>query len=136
MSRPDITGLLESRLGEWAELQGLAVAYDNIPFEPPGGIYLTTHDMPATPYAIDLSQRSKVFIGVYQVNVVIPAAQGRGEGRAIAGLLEALFANGTELQGEGFSCYVSGEPAQYAGIATDTTWTIPVSINYRADVAQ
>lgn len=136
MSRPDITGLLESRLGEWADLQGLAVAYDNIPFEPPGGIYLTSHDMPATPYAIDLSQRSKVFIGVYQVNVVIPAAQGRREGRTIAGQIEVLFANGTELHGEGFSCYVSGEPAQYAGIATDTTWTIPVSINYRADVAQ
>lgn len=136
MSRPDITELLEARLGEWAEGQALQVAYDNIPFDPPGGIYLTSHDMPATPYAIDLSQRSKVFIGVYQVNVVIPAAQGRTAGKAIASKIEALFANGTEMNGEGFACYISSEPAQYAGIPTDTTYTVPISMNYRADVAQ
>ncbi|WP_075180583.1 phage tail terminator-like protein [Pantoea sp. 1.19] len=135
MSRPDIIGLLEARLGEWADAQGLPVAYDNIAFDPPRGIYLTSHDMPASPYAIDLSQRCKVFMGVYQINVVIPAAQGRAEGRAIAAQIEALFANGTEVQGEGFICYVSGEPAQYAGISTDNAWTIPVSINYRADIS-
>lgn len=136
MSRPDITGLLESRLGEWAEQQGLQVAWDNIPFNPPDDIYLTSHDMPATPYAIDLSQQCKVFIGVYQVNVVIPAAQGRERGRNIASQIEALFENGTELSGEGFSCYISGEPAQYAGVATETTYTLPVSLNYRADISR
>ncbi|MEL4885715.1 DUF4128 domain-containing protein [Pectobacterium betavasculorum] len=136
MSRPDITTVLEARLGEWAEGRGLQVAYDNIPFDPPGGIYLTSHDMPATPYAIDLSQRSKVFIGVYQVNVVIPAAQGRAAGKAIASQLEDLFANGTEMSGEEFSCYISTEPAQFAGIPSGTTYTIPISMNYRADVAQ
>ncbi|PRD13976.1 phage tail terminator-like protein [Pantoea coffeiphila] len=134
MSRPDITGLLESRLGEWAEQQGLPVAWDNIPFDPPGGIYLTSHDMPATPYAIDLSLQSKVYIGVYQVNVVIPAAQGREKGRNIASQIEELFENGTELPGEGFICYIDGEPAQYAGVATETTYTLPVSLNYRVDI--
>lgn len=136
MSRPDITGMLEARLGEWADAQALPVAYENISFDPPGGVYLESHDMPAAPYAIDLSLRSKVFIGVYQVSVVIPAAQGRASGKAIASQIEALFANGTEMQGDGFSCYINGEPAQYAGITNDTTYTIPISMNYRADISQ
>ncbi|WP_034913029.1 phage tail terminator-like protein [Erwinia sp. 9145] len=134
MSRPAITELLEERLGDWAAANGIQVAYDNIDFEPPDSIYLTSHDLPATPYAIDLSQRSKVFIGVYQVNVIIPAGIGRSEGRRIAGLIEERFVNGAEMQGDGFICYITGEPAQFAGITNDTAYTIPISMNYRADI--
>lgn len=56
------------------------------------------------------------------------------EGMTVARHIEDLFANGTEMEGEGFVCYVTGEPAQYAGIVTPTTYTIPVSLNYRADI--
>lgn len=136
MSRPDITTLLEARLGEWADAQGLAVAYENVTFDPPTGVYLESHDMPATPYAIDLGQRARVFVGIYQVSVVVPAAQGRSEGRAIAAQIENLFGNGTEMPGDGFTCYIVGEPAQYRGITTNTSYSIPISMNYRADVAQ
>lgn len=135
MSRPDITSLLDARIGAWADKNGIAVAYDNVQFEPPSGIYLTCHDMPATPYAIDISQRAKVFIGVYQINVVIPTGDGRTEGRELASQIEDLFQNGLEIAGNGFSCYIVNEPAQYAGITTDTTYTIPVSMNYRADIS-
>lgn len=136
MSRPAITEVLETRLGQWADAQGLLVAWDNISFTPPSGIYLTSHDMPATPSTIDLAQNCSAHTGIYQVNVVLPAAQGRMEGMTVARHIEDLFANGTEMEGEGFVCYVTGEPAQYAGIVTPTTYTIPVSLNYRADITR
>lgn len=134
MSRPDITGLLEARLGGWADLQGIPVAYENVSFDPPAGIYLESHDLPATPYAIDLAQKCKVFIGVYQVSVVIPAGQGRAAGMAIADSVEALFPNGTEMHGDGFICYISSEPARYSGVGNGVSYTIPISMNYRADL--
>lgn len=67
------------------------------------------------------------------MKVVIPAAQGRAEGKEIAVGIEALLENGTEMEVEGFVCYMIGEPAQYAGVPTTTRFTIPVSMNYRID---
>ncbi|MBU9818426.1 hypothetical protein J1782_00780 [Rahnella sp. BCC 1045] len=73
MSQQVKTQLLEARLGEWTEARRLPVAFDNIGFNPPDGIYLESHVMPATTTAIDLSRQAKVFRGVYQINVIAPA---------------------------------------------------------------
>lgn len=52
---PDIAAALAARLGEWADAEGIPVAWENVPFTPPSdGLYLAVHDMPATPRTLDL----------------------------------------------------------------------------------
>lgn len=75
---PDIATALAARLGEWADAEGIPVAWENVPFTPPSdGLYLAVHDMPATPRTVDLGLRCRIYSGVYQINVVAPAGTGR-----------------------------------------------------------
>ena len=135
MSQQAITQLLEARLSEWAEAKGLKVAFDNIEFSPPDGIYLESHVMPATTTAIDLSRQAKVFRGVYQINVISPAGTGKSAGGLIAEQLIQLFPETQEMSDGGLTCYINSEPSAFAGISSDTSYTIPVSMSYRADIS-
>ncbi|PKE30959.1 hypothetical protein CWS43_09770 [Rahnella sp. AA] len=135
MSQQAITQLLEARLGNWAETQGLQVAFDNIEFTPPDGIYLESQVMPATTTAIDLSRKAKVFRGVYQINVIAPAGTGKSAGGSIAEQLIDLFPENQEMSDGELTCFINSAPSAFAGISTDTSYTIPVSMSYRADVS-
>lgn len=135
MSQQVITQLLEARLGEWAEAQELQVAFDNIGFSPPDGIYLESHVMPATTTAIDLSRQAKVFRGVYQINVIAPAGAGKSAGGLIAEQLIQLFPENQEMSDGGLTCYINSAPSAFAGISSDISYTIPVSMSYRADIS-
>ncbi|WP_110875916.1 phage tail terminator-like protein [Franconibacter helveticus] len=133
---PDITTALEARLGAWAEGEGVPVAWDNIQFEPPtDALYLISHDMPARPYSIDLAGECRVYPGVYQVSVVAPAGGGKAQARALARRVAALFPENEEIPGDGFSAWVTSPPAIYPGVPDGVSFTIPVSINYRADIS-
>ncbi|WP_320750897.1 phage tail tube protein [Enterobacter roggenkampii] len=82
---PDIAAALAARLGEWADTEGIPVAWENVPFTPPSnGIYLAVHDMPATPRTLDLGLRCRIYSGVYQINVVAPVGIGRSAADDIA----------------------------------------------------
>jgi len=135
VSQQAITQLLEARLGNWAETQGLQVAFDNIGFTPPDDIYLESHVMPATTTAIDLSRKAKVFRGVYQINVIAPAGTGKSAGGSIAEQLIDLFPENQEMSDGELTCFINSAPSAFAGISTDTSYTIPVSMSYRADVS-
>ncbi|XRY13034.1 phage tail terminator-like protein [Franconibacter pulveris 601] len=127
---------LEARLGAWAEGEGVTVAWDNIQFEPPtDALYLISHDMPARPYSIDLAGECRVYPGVYQVSVVAPAGSGKAQARALAHRVAALFPENEEIPGDGFSAWVTSSPAIYPGVPDGVSFTIPVSINYRADIS-
>ena len=133
---PDITTALEAVLGAWTEGEGVPVAWDNIQFEPPtDALYLVSHDMPARPYSIDLAGNCRVYPGVYQVNVVAPAGNGKAQARALARQIADLFPENQEITGDGFSAWVTSPPAIYPGIPDGVSYTIPVSINYRADIS-
>lgn len=135
MSQQALTQLLETRLSEWAEAQGLQVAFDNIGFSPPDGIYLQSHVMPATTTAIDLSRQAKVFRGVYQINVIAPAGTGKSAGGLIAEQLIQLFPENQEMSDGVLTCFINSVPSAFAGISSDTSYTIPVSMSYRADIS-
>lgn len=135
MSQQAITQLLETRLSEWAEAQGLQVAFDNIGFSPPDGIYLQSHVMPATTTAIDLSRQAKVFRGVYQINIIAPAGTGKSAGGLIAEQLIQLFPENQEMSDGVLTCFINSVPSAFAGISSDTSYTIPVSMSYRADIS-
>ncbi|MFX0566832.1 phage tail terminator-like protein [Kosakonia cowanii] len=133
---PDITTALESMLGLWADSEGVRVAWDNIQFDPPGdGLYLISHDMPAQPYSIDMAGGCRVYPGVYQVTVVAPAGGGKSQARVLAQRVAGLFPENQDIPGDGFTAWVTSPPSIYPGIADGVSYSIPVSINYRADIS-
>lgn len=137
MTMPDITGALEARLGKWAIEKGIAVACDNIQFDPPSGAtYLVSNDMPATPYSIDLAGKAVVYPGVYQVNIVARSGDGKSGAKSIATQVAELFPENSEIAGEGFSVWITSPPAIFRGITDAVSYTVPVSINYRVHVSQ
>jgi len=132
---PDIAAALAARLGGWADAQSIPVAWENVGFTPPAsGIYLAAHDMPATPRTMDLGLQCRVFSGVYQINVVTPVGSGRSDAIALARQVAALFPEGQEVQGDGFTSWITSTPAIFRGIHTDVSYTVPVSLNYQAEI--
>lgn len=96
---PDIAAALAARLGEWADAEGIPVAWENVPFTPPSdGFYLAVHDMPATPRTLDLGLRCRIYSGVYQINVVAPVGKGRTDVVALADRVAELFPEGRRLK--------------------------------------
>lgn len=134
MSHTRIAGLLEERLGEWADAKGIPVAWDNLTFTPPDdALYLQAYAMPVETTAIDLAEKLQVLPGVWQINVVAKAGDGVSEARALADEVAAQFPVGLALSDGVITCYISTSPTIYRGIASDTHYVIPVSMNYRAD---
>lgn len=134
MSHTHIAQLLEMRLGEWADSRGIPVAWDNIPENPPGSLYLQAYAMPATTTTIDLAGNLQVLPGVWQINVIAQAGDGVSEARALAEDVAAQFPVGLALSDGAFTCYISTPPTVYRGVSSNTRYSIPVSMNYRADV--
>ncbi|MFZ5265805.1 DUF4128 domain-containing protein [Enterobacter roggenkampii] len=133
---PDIASALAARLGTWADAEGISVAWENVPFTPPANeMYLAVHDMPATPRTMDLGLRCRIYSGVYQINVVAPVGTGRTDVVALADRVAELFPEGQEIEGRGFTCWIDQTPGVFRGITTSVSYTVPVSLNYRADIS-
>ncbi|EPA1039117.1 DUF4128 domain-containing protein [Enterobacter bugandensis] len=133
---PDIASALAARLGAWADAEGISVAWENVPFTPPANeMYLAVHDMPVTPRTIDLGLRCRTYSGVYQINVVAPVGIGRTDVVALADRVAELFPEGQEIEGRGFTCWIDQTPGVFRGITTSVSYTVPVSLNYRADIS-
>ncbi|ENY3728281.1 DUF4128 domain-containing protein [Enterobacter kobei] len=133
---PDIAAALAARLGECADAEGIPVAWENVPFTPPSdGLYLAVHDMPTTPRTLDLGLRCRIYSGVYQINVVAPVGIGRTDVVALADRVAELFPEGQEIEGRGFTCWIDQTPGVFRGITTSVSYTVPVSLNYRADIS-
>nr|WP_226838919.1 MULTISPECIES: DUF4128 domain-containing protein [Enterobacter] len=127
---------MATRLGTWADAEGISVAWENVPFTPPANeMYLAVHDMPVTPRTIDLGLRCRTYSGVYQINVVAPAGSGRTSVVALADRVAELFPEGQEIEGRGFTCWIDQTPGVFRGITTSVSYTVPVSLNYRADIS-
>nr|WP_257624850.1 DUF4128 domain-containing protein [Enterobacter bugandensis] len=127
---------MAARLGAWADAEGISVAWENVPFTPPvNEMYLAVHDMPATPRTVDLGLRCRIYSGVYQINVVAPAGSGRTSVVALADRVAELFPEGQEIEGRGFTCWIDQTPGVFRGITTSVSYTVPVSLNYRADIS-
>ena len=133
---PDIASALAARLGTWADAEGISVAWENVPFTPPANeMYLAVYDMPATPRTVDLGLRCRIYSGVYQINVVAPVGTGRTDVVSLADRVAELFPEGQEIEGRGFTCWIDQTPGVFRGITSSVSYTVPVSLNYRADIS-
>ncbi|KGU87201.1 phage tail terminator-like protein [Pseudomonas mediterranea] len=137
MSDLKIRQLFESRLGAWAAARApaLQIAYEDRAFTPPASddTYLRAYLMPANTDSQDLEGKHVGYRGVFQVSVVTKAGLGRGPAGVIAEEIQNLYPNNLELTKAGFSVFVRSPMSSAAPIQGDTTSTLPLSFQYRAD---
>lgn len=137
MSDTLIRAAFETRLAAWADARSpaLPIAYEDFSFSPPedDGTYLQAFLMPARTSSDDLEGAHTSFQGVFQVSIVTKAGSGRAEASGIADELRQLFPNNLRLDWGGLAVFVISPLSTAAALAGDTTSTLPVSIQYRAD---
>lgn len=128
-----ITELLEKRLAALASELNLPVAYENVRFEDVDSTYLRAFTMPANTDSFDLEGETRVYQGIFQVNIVATAEIGKSASQSIAKAIAERFDYNTEMIEGDFTLYINSVPRIYTAITDETTYTIPVSMNYRAD---
>jgi len=128
-----ISELLESHLYTIANQLNLQIVYENIEATPNDEIYLKSNILPAITTSFDLDGESRIYKGVYQISVVAPINTGKSRSQQIVESIIKHFQLNTELIKDNFSLYINSVPSAYPAITDKTTYTIPISMNYRAD---
>lgn len=136
MSHAVIASIYEAKLISWnsGRPQPLKIAFENEAYKPRvDETYLRAFTLPAGTASNTLGGDHKVFMGVFQISVIAPAGTGKMVVNPVIAGLEALFplyARDTK----GSLTVVIMTPAEPGpGITGDTTYTVPVSFQYRAD---
>lgn len=132
MSQIAIRAAFEKRLNEWAKAQSppILVAFENVAFTPPAGLYLRAFLLPGETQNPSLGGSHQRRIGLFQVSVVAPINGGARPAEIIAEALEALFPRGLSLG----PAQVDTSPSVAPALSDGERYTIPVSIRYRADI--
>ncbi|UQT02599.1 hypothetical protein CHIBITOTORO_00630 [Serratia phage vB_SmaM-ChibiTotoro] len=90
--------------------------------------------LPAITTTPFLAAESLVFVGVYQVLVVGVADVGADHATQIAETVAAAFPVNDQLATDTtLRIFIDQPPSVGAGIAEQTSYNVPVSVNYRAD---
>ncbi|WP_077046642.1 phage tail terminator-like protein [Pseudomonas sp. KK4] len=136
MSHNIIASIYEARLISWAKALPvpLKVVVENEAYTPVNGAtYLKAFTLPADTTSNALAGDHKLFTGVFQVSIVTPSGNFRGAAGAIADQIAALFPLYERIT-KGTLTVVTMSPVDPGpGIPDDTTFTVPVSFQYRAD---
>ena len=135
MSDQLIRKLYETRLANWAAGRStpLKVAFENMAFTPPAGVYLRAFMLPAETTSRDLAGDNRHRSGVFQINIVAPIGKGPGEAEGIAAELEALFPMNLQLTSGSFQVLQTTPVRKRSGIQADDRYTVPVDFQYQAD---
>lgn len=128
-----ISELLELHLYTIANQLSLPIVYENIEATPNDEIYLKSNILPAITTSFDLESESRIYRGVYQVSVVAPINTGKLRSQQIVESIIKHFPPNLELMRGSLALYINSVPSAYPAITDKTTYTIPISMNYRAD---
>ena len=135
MSNQTIRALFETRLKAWADAHtpALPIAFENVQFTPPTGLYLAAYLLPADTSSQDLEGALRNRLGVFQVNIVAPAGTGPGPGQAIAAELDALFPVNLRLTNAGFFVQTTSPTRERSAVSSEDRHMVPVDLTYRSD---
>lgn len=140
-----IAELLESRVAIIAESLGLPIAWPNIAFTPPDDApYGRVYVLPAQTVGQDLEGQLHTYQGILQLNIIAPAGSGVTLARGLATSVADAFPEGLPLVDGDLTVYINGPPqvrqpiqdrptSSPNGTTGSITYTIPVSMQYRAD---
>lgn len=137
MSDLKIRQCFETRLAAWsaARVPPLPIAYEDRAFTPPadGASYLMAFLLPANAISDDLEGAHTGYAGLFQVSVVTKSGVGRGVAGLIAEEIADLYPNNLQLSKAGFSVFVRSPMLSAPTISGETTNTLPLRFQYRAD---
>lgn len=136
MSHNIIAAAFESRLLAWAKVRTkpLKVVVENETYTPAAGeTYLRAFTLPAVTASNTLSGDHRLYQGVFQVNIVAPSGKYRTEASGIVDELAALFPLNLRIPRGGLVVLVMTPVAPGPGIPDGSTFTVPASVQYRAD---
>ncbi|MFA0969561.1 phage tail terminator-like protein [Pseudomonas amygdali] len=136
MSHNIISAAFESRLLAWAKARAkpLKVVVENETYSPSTGeTYLRAFTLPAVTVSYTLSGDHRVYVGVFQVNVITPSGKYRTEASGIVDELATLFALNLRIARAGLVALVMTPVAPGPGIQDESAFTIPASFQYRSD---
>ncbi|HAY5548374.1 TPA: hypothetical protein J0A54_001990 [Escherichia coli] len=140
-----IAELLESRVAIIAESLGLPIAWPNIAFTPPDDApYGRVYVLPAQTVRQDLEGQLRTYQGILQLNIIAPAGSGVTLARGLTKSVADAFPEGLPLVDGNLTVYINGPPqvrqpiqdrptSAPNGSSGSITYTIPVSMQYRAD---
>ncbi|MFZ5414228.1 phage tail terminator-like protein [Enterobacter kobei] len=140
-----IAELLESRVAIIAESLGLPIAWPNIAFTPPDDApYGRVYVLPAQTVGQDLEGQLRTYQGILQLNIIAPAGIGVTLARGLTKSVADAFPEGLPLVDGNLTVYINGPPqvrqpiqdrptSAPNGSSGSITYTIPVSMQYRAD---
>ena len=128
-----ISELLESHLSTISNRLNLQIVYENIEATPNDEIYLKSNILPAITTSFDLESESRIYKGVYQISVVAPINTGKSRSQQIVESIIKHFPPNLELMRGSLALYINSVPSAYPAITDKTTYTIPISMDYRAD---
>lgn len=140
-----IAELLESRVAIIAESLGLPIAWPNIAFTPPDDApYGRVYVLPAQTVGQDLEGQLRTYQGILQLNIIAPAGSGVTLARGLTKSVADAFPEGLPLVDGNLTVYINGPPqvrqpiqdrptSAPNGSSGFITYTIPVSMQYRAD---
>jgi hypothetical protein len=137
MSHNIIASIYEARLIAWAKAlpTPIKVVVENEAYEPGNGVtYLRAFTLPGDTASNTLAGDHKLFTGVFQVSIVTPAGKYRGAAGALGDQIAALFPLYERITKNSLTVVTMTLVDQGPGIPGDTTFTVPVSFMYRADM--
>ncbi len=133
MSNEIIRAAFETRLTPWAATRGLPVAWENVSFTEPVGVYLRAFLLPGRTRSQDLQRRHKHFMGIYQVSISANINTGSKAAAGLVRELGELFKPETPLVQNGITVFVVDPPYAGPGQNDLDRYVVPVSVEYRAD---
>ena len=140
-----IAELLESRLADIALAIDMPIAWPNIIFEPPDDVpYGRVYILPAQTIGQDFAGQLRTYQGIFQVNLVTPGEGGAAKPQSFASVMGGGFPAAPALVAGVLPVYINGPPqirqpiqdrptSAPNGSSGSITYTIPVSMQYRAD---
>lgn len=136
MSHNIIAAALEVRLLAWAKARAkpLKVAVENEVYSPGAGeTYLRAFTLPAVTDSSTLAGDHRVYVGMFQVNVVAPAGKYRTVACDIVDELAAVYPLNMRIPRGPLIVKVMTPVAPGPGIPDGNTFTVPASFQYRSD---
>lgn len=135
MSKALVRRGFEAALETWAAAQNpaLQVAWENVPFTPPAGAYVSVNIIPAPTQSNTLDRVHRVYTGIFQVNLHMPAGTGPAAAETLAASLAAAFPINTPIVVSGLRINLLTPMSDAAAIQDAGRYVVPVSCQYRAD---
>ncbi|WP_419795115.1 DUF4128 domain-containing protein [Pseudomonas palleroniana] len=138
MSHAIIASIYEAKLLAWsrARTEPIKVVFENVQYEPADGeIYLRAFMLPGDTASSTLAGDHRAFIGVYQISIVAPANTGKIKTNPLVAEFTALFPLYARDTKAGLTVVTMSPVDPGPGIPDPPTFTVPVSFEYRADIA-